>query len=122
MTNLALRLQESKLTLEKGNKTIDECRNIIAKLSGPKKLYRPFVYDDRGEQFAIGYTDQFDNEYELYIPTKKITDFVDSFYSDVTDECRGGEHYQSVDQRSAYDYLCDNAQEVLTDFLNNTKL
>lgn len=121
MTNIQQRIETSKQQIASSKKSIESARMILAKFN-EKKVYTPFLCDNRGDTWAICYMDQFDNEYdEIYVPVSKLTAFVEEFYSNVSDSFRNGEHCQHVDNTSAYDYLIENGETVLKDFLNNAK-
>lgn len=113
-TKVLENIRKSKSQLEKG-------RAIIAKLTEPKKVYSPFIYNDQGDSFYVVSLDQFENEHEHQIPKKDIYAFIADFYRATIDQCVNGEHIQYDDTASPEMYFQENREEVLTDFLNNRK-
>lgn len=116
MTNLQFksRLFKSEAALERG-------RMIIEKHSKPKLKFSSPEYSEQLDKFYVIVLDQFDNEHEVTICKKEVLLFITDFYKTTVDTFYGNVHDQYEDTRSAAEYLSENTDEVITDFLNNKK-
>lgn len=112
MTNLSLKIQQSKFDL---------AREAMEKAMAPRKTYRAtFVYDENN-MIHIFYEDQFDSEYKITVPLVRIIRFINDFYSTVIDTHINGEHHQFEDTTNLLTYYEENTKAVVTDFLNHSK-
>lgn len=109
-------------SITKTKHQIEKVRGILDRLQQPKKVYELFDVEVKMSGYIAIYHDQFGKEYTNIIPQKTLTEFIDGFYSAVVDSERGGEHEQYIDHTPAAVYLIDNINEVITDYLNNSKI
>lgn len=93
--------------------------NALKKATQAKRRYAVEDYADGFDEIEVSFYDQDGNFGDLTIPRKELVEFVTNNYSSVIDENVGGDHLQYEDNRTASEYLDENLNQVLTDFLNS---
>jgi hypothetical protein len=80
-------------------------------------------FDDYGDEISVTYFNEHTGDFVIdeTIQRYALVDFILEFYSSTVDEFFNGRHIQYEHPVSASDYLDENMQSVLKDYLNNRK-
>jgi hypothetical protein len=112
MTNLSLKIETGKT-----NSKLEIAFNALRKASMPKQKVSIEDYDLLESAVVVSYYDPKGNFQERLITNEALFNFINEYYNNIIDCQVNGYHEQFIDHTTPADYLAENTNEVLTDYL-----